>query len=352
MTTPQTTERSRETVEDRGSTRVGALAVHWRSFGRNPTLVTVRVENTCDRPRRLRLDTRLDGPVDPPHRHGVAEHGWDEDGLTRTVPGGETVAVGYACDAAPETPPVDVRDGPAEDTDSDPVEAALRSLGDASPPRAALPEDPVADVEPTATAPVASADGASERPPDADTPTPLSAAADTPTSRSPVDAGCPESGPEPGRDEPVADAETPSTAHGSDGDSGSPTPTPPSSTTTTPTTTNTTNTTNTMNTTNTTASVDGGDTSGPVGVPTADPPRAVSAWFDAVEARVATADRLSGDVRDATPVVASLGGRTGIETLAATLDDDAAALHEVATRAADLAERVAETTVPDVEGDW
>jgi hypothetical protein len=89
-----------------------------------------------------------------------------------------------------------------------------------------------------------------------------------------------------------------------------------------------------------------------VGVPTADPPRAVSAWFDAVEARVATADRLSGDVRDATPVVASLGGRTGIETLAATLDDDAAALHEVATRAADLAERVAETTVPDVEGDW
>jgi hypothetical protein len=78
-------------------------------------------------------------------------------------------------------------------------------------------------------------------------------------------------------------------------------------------------------------------------------PAVVAAWFRAIDARVDTADRLTGPVAEATPVVASLGGRRGVATLAATLDRDASALRAVAERALSLAARVEETDLPDLE---
>ncbi|WP_318568314.1 hypothetical protein [Salinigranum marinum] len=265
---------------DRGSIGSGALVVDWHvSRVNETTLVTVRVENTRTHPRRVRIDNLLDGPVSPPRRRGVAERGWDDDGLTCSLAGGERMSVGYACRAPPARPPISVRDDPAnEETTPPAVERALRSLGDHAPPRAALPDD-------------------SERRPDPDRrdgPVP----ADTADGADAVESAADEPGSSPAANAGIDEVE--SAAHGDRS--------PPS-------------------------------------VPTT-----VAAWFAAVEARLETADRLAGDLREATPVVASLGGRAGVETLAATLDDDSAALRRVAVRATALADRVDETDVPDVGG--
>lgn len=104
------------------------------------TLVRIRLRNERATDRRVRLRNRLDGPVLPPRRHGTPAAGWDRDGVTRVVPAGETVALGYASPAPTATPPVTVDEvGPveAEPDDSTPA-AALRELGDHRPPRVVL----------------------------------------------------------------------------------------------------------------------------------------------------------------------------------------------------------------------
>jgi hypothetical protein len=303
MTTP--TERKRATERERGEERTpdgergtietGALAADWHvSRADGTTLVTVRVENTVARPRQVRVDNRLDGPISPPRRRGVAERGWDDDGVTRTVPGGGTLSIGYACRAPPKTPPVTVRDAPPGDDGETPVDRALRSLGDHAPPRAALAADPE--------------DGDRGSPGPGDGPDFGDGSVDD------DELG-----------EPNADSDPDATTDGNDGPSagsGEATHRPKNGTTT------------------------GVEPDDPSATPV---PAVVTAWFDAVEARVVTADRLSGDVREATPVIASLGGRAGVETLAATLDDDAAVLRRVADRAAALAEQIEESEIPDVE---
>ncbi|WP_380679320.1 hypothetical protein [Salinigranum sp. GCM10025319] len=309
MTTP--TERTRETEReggggrtrdgDRGTIEAGAVAVDWHvSRVDGTTLVTVRVTNTVGRSRRVRVDNLLDGPISPPRRRGVAERGWDDDGVTRTVPGDGTLSIGYACRAPPETPPVAVRDAPPEDHDETPVDRALRSLGDHAPPRAALatdPEDGLGDsVDP---------DDRPDTDERSDTDVELGASnTDSDTDATADEATDADDGSSAGSQKATYDPEDdPTTGVGPD-DS------PPDQV-----------------------------------------PSVVAAWFDAIEARLVTADRLSGDVREATPVIASLGGQAGVETLAATLDDDAAALHRVADRAAALAKRVEESEVPDVEAE-
>ncbi|EMA68291.1 DUF7857 domain-containing protein, partial [Halorubrum kocurii] len=46
------------------------------------SLVRCRVRNDDAVPRRVRIESRLDGPVLPPRRDGVPETGWDEAGVT------------------------------------------------------------------------------------------------------------------------------------------------------------------------------------------------------------------------------------------------------------------------------
>jgi hypothetical protein len=293
MTTRESTDERKEDRShhrDRGSTSAGELVADWGVSRVDGTaLVTVRVENTSTCPRRVRLDNLLDGPLSPPRRHGVAEPGWDADGLTGVLDGGETLSVGYACQSSPETPPVAVRDGPAAPVESDPVETALRSLGDHAPPRAALRDAAVVRHDESGERrgrPIESTGDASGERPD---PTPDADGHDTP-----------------------APATAPS---GLDAADVSPHDTPV-----------------------------GRQSDRPV-------PTVVDAWFDAVVARLATADRLAGDVREATPTVASLGGRPGVETLASTLDDDAAALRRVAARATAIADRIDDTAVPDLRAE-
>ena len=280
------------------------------------TLVTARVENTRAHPRRVRIDNLLDGPVSPPRRRGVAERGWDDDGLTCSLPGGERMSVGYACRAPPARPPIAVRDDPAtEETTPPAVERALRSLGDHAPPRAAVPDDSERRPAPDrrdGSEPAGTADEG-DRPDEADAVESAAGARRSPAGASgavsePEDASTAE---EPGDTSATDEPGSGPAANAGDG-RGRPTP--------------------------------DGDRS-PPSVPTT-----VAAWFAAVEARLETADRLAGDLREATPVVASLGGRAGVETLAATLDDDSAALRRVAARATALADRVEGTDVPDVGG--
>lgn len=58
---------------------------------------------TAARPHRVRVESRLDGPVWPPRRDGRPVDGWDERGVSTTVEAG-TTAFGFATPAPPEGP--------------------------------------------------------------------------------------------------------------------------------------------------------------------------------------------------------------------------------------------------------
>ena len=137
------------------------------------TLVTGRVENPDDR-RRVRLTSRLDGPLWPPRRQGVPADGWDEEGFECVLAADEVQPLGFASPAPPtdpplavaETEPVDADDGGVEPRVAVPTvestaDGVVRALGAPRPPRDAVPTpDPGSgapspepdDVEPTATA--------------------------------------------------------------------------------------------------------------------------------------------------------------------------------------------------------
>jgi hypothetical protein len=106
------------------------------------TLVTVVLDT--DTERRVRVESRLDGPVWPPRTNGVPEAGWDETGVTLTVPAAGR-AVGFASPAPPRDPPVVVRpagtDGQSGQGDATAADATavVRELGDPAPPREAVP---------------------------------------------------------------------------------------------------------------------------------------------------------------------------------------------------------------------
>ncbi|PHQ38055.1 hypothetical protein DJ69_13725 [Halorubrum persicum] len=117
------------------------------------SLVRCRVRNDDAVPRRVRIESRLDAPVLPPRRGGVAEEGWDEGGVTLRLAPGERRALGFAARAQPADPPVEVaevtavdpveRPGGSSPTDADDgaasaTAAALQRLGDHRPPRDAV----------------------------------------------------------------------------------------------------------------------------------------------------------------------------------------------------------------------
>lgn len=122
------------------------------------TLVTGVVTNP-DRPRRVRLESRLDGPVWPPRTSGVPVEGWDGTGFECTLAAGESRPVGYASPATPTDPPMElvatepvdaeaVEGGSDGDTPAvEPtVEDVVRELDSPRPPR-----DAVTVARPTAT---------------------------------------------------------------------------------------------------------------------------------------------------------------------------------------------------------
>lgn len=299
---PDTTDGS-DRSDPPGTTASGPFRVEWTvSRVDDTTLVTVRVTNACSHARVVHIGNRLDGPVLPPRRNGVAEACWDADGCARSVPAASTIAVGYACRAPPREPPVTVSDRTGEEPTETPVEHALRSLGDHAPPRAAVTPD-----APPSTAPESGGSDDSGGSGDS------ADAAPTDIPDSPLD--------DPNSSMRAPDPDADRTATGADGRDA------------------------------------GRDQSpSPADAPTRTPscrcdstvPRTVGSWFDAVEARLDTVDRLGEPVETATPLLAALGGHRGVETLAETLAADVRALRAVADRAETLADRVDACTVPDL----
>lgn len=111
------------------------------------TLVRIELRSEVDAALEVRVSNELDGPVLPPRREGVPAAGWDRDGFRGVVPREGRLGLGYACPTAPDDvasdddavsiEPLGPPDGDAGD--SDPVSAAVRSLGRAGPPADAVP---------------------------------------------------------------------------------------------------------------------------------------------------------------------------------------------------------------------
>lgn len=108
------------------------------------SLVRCRVRNDDAVPRRVRIESRLDGPVLPPRRDGVPETGWDEAGVTLRLAPEERRALGFAVRAPPTDPPVEVAEvtavepGDEPERSETPTVVALRRLGDHRPPGEAV----------------------------------------------------------------------------------------------------------------------------------------------------------------------------------------------------------------------
>jgi hypothetical protein len=102
--------------------------------------VTLVIENPTPVDRHVRVFNRLDGPVLPPRRRGVPERGWGDAGFEGVVPAEGERSLGYACPGGVERPPVEVEsDGRPRDAEEATPLAAVRRLGDATPPADAIP---------------------------------------------------------------------------------------------------------------------------------------------------------------------------------------------------------------------
>jgi hypothetical protein len=288
------------------------------------SLIELSVHNPTAVDRRVRVESRLDGPVLPPRDGSVPEAGWDERGYAGVVPAGERLALGFAVPAPPTEPPVSVSDeGRATDEEREATAAdAVRALGPADPPADAIPaangtgpagDDGAerADADPSPT------DGPDER-------TPLGAgvaAAESlsaPDGRSSPSATVPDASPDVESVEPDGGGRagaTAATATDADADDG-----------------------------------DGGpDTDDGTGASTAtdpDLPPAVASWVETVARRVDDAERLTdATVTEAAAVAAD---RDGVDaaTLAERVATDETDLRALAARATELADRAADTDVP------
>ena len=326
MTTPSSRTNG-DTDTEPDTISVGPFTAQWETTrAARTTFVTVQVTNAHTRERTVRIENRLDGDVRPPRRRGVAERGWDTDGVTRTVPAGETVSVGYACDAPAVEPPISLEAVSHGTAEASPVERALRSLDDHAPPRAALsagsgtPKQSGSSTGSETGETAANSGSSDPSPPDDASPGADSGAARSPTADSETTSTDVAAGNHRG----VGDAE----ADDADANTARSTPTATDTAPSTP------------DRSQPAPSVD--STAWPV-------PLTVDAWFRAVDARLDTADRLDGSVADATPVVAALGGRRGVAALETTLERDGRALRAVVDRAAALAARIEETDVPELE---
>jgi hypothetical protein len=282
------------------------------------TLVTGHVRNE-GRPQRVRLANRLDGPVWPPRSSGVPAAGWDGDTLECVLAAGAVRAIGYATPAEPAAEPMTVATTDPADVDAESasgtatgarcevpdVEASssgvLRALGSPRPPRDAVPTPEVGQGD--------GASGTSEPPAQTDS-------AASPTARPDIDTvgqkfsqpTCVENRSCDGISARAANRSSRTSVRQYDEWRGG-TDTPSDAST-------------------------GAD--------------AVTAWFDAVEHRLAAGETLSTATRvdTATTAVERLGGLDGVRELEGELADEAARLRTVATRAETLADRAEAVELP------
>ena len=115
---------------------MATLDFHCRTAG-EVTLVELCV--TATRPRRVRVENRLEGAVWPPRTDGVPEPGWDEHGFEGRVESDTPLVLGYASPAEPAEPPAHIAEE-GEPTDREPTpQAVVKALGRREPPQEAMP---------------------------------------------------------------------------------------------------------------------------------------------------------------------------------------------------------------------
>jgi len=83
------------------------VTLEW-SLERTEGVTLVGLVVAADRPCRVQIENRLDGPVWPPRRHGQPADGWDEGTFSGCVPPDGRLTVGYATPAQPSEPPASV----------------------------------------------------------------------------------------------------------------------------------------------------------------------------------------------------------------------------------------------------
>lgn len=129
------------------------VTLEW-SCERSEGVTLVSLVVAADRPCRVRVENRLDGPVWPPRRRGQPAAGWDGDAFEGTVPAEGRLTVGYATPARPADPPAAVvstapaagsdraedspSSGPAPAVEPTPA-GVVRDLGDPLVPRDGVP---------------------------------------------------------------------------------------------------------------------------------------------------------------------------------------------------------------------
>lgn len=270
------------------------------------SLVGVRVRNDGAVPQRVRIESRLDGPILPPRRGGVPEAGWDADGVTAVIESGERRAFGFAALADPVDPPVEIANAEAVTGEADGSRVAS-GAGPALEPGPAIGPKPATESEPaTGTDPdlarAAVRDLGSHRPP-------RRAVAGAETAEGDVDQ----------RDK-TGEPHEPESVD-SDGDA-------------------------TVGDENDGA----GDAEGRTGAnspPSVADPDGIDAWFATVEARIERAERLTdADLAGATAAVAAAGGLDAVAGLDERVAADAERLRAISDRAAALADRADEADVP------
>jgi len=275
------------------------LELDWRVHeAADATLVAAVVESAAPTARRVRIKSRLDGPVWPPRRRGVPERGWDGDVFEGVVQARGRLPFGFATPADPDEPPVELvdheRTDPPESTSgatgveipAQTPSGIVRALGSPAPSGDAVPLDAACDGgHPSATS--------------------TESGRTTEGDEGPV-----------GKDherEPTDEEAAAATASGGD---------------------------------------DAGDLADSVDEqPPADSPElpdAVSEWLDAVAVRIDLAAALADAPRAAAAAraVERAGGLDGVEALAETLAADERALRAVAERADALAQRRQDVAIP------
>ncbi|ELZ28857.1 hypothetical protein C475_04446 [Halosimplex carlsbadense 2-9-1] len=129
------------------------VTLEW-SCERSDGVTLVSLVVAADRPCRVRVENRLDGPVWPPRRRGQPAAGWDGDAFAGRVPADGQLTVGYATPARPADPPAEVvstepaaesgnaadgpASGPAPAVEATPA-GVVRDLGDPVVPRDSVP---------------------------------------------------------------------------------------------------------------------------------------------------------------------------------------------------------------------
>lgn len=128
-------------------------------LSRTDGVTLVELQVSSDTRERVRIESTLD-PVWPPREQGVPVAGWDDGCFEDIVTEGDTLVVGYASPAAPTEPPAELvvnesvpteetprnSDGPLLSDESVTARTLVRTLGEAAPPRDAVPGGAGGDV--------------------------------------------------------------------------------------------------------------------------------------------------------------------------------------------------------------